>query len=369
MRMNVGIVGLPNVGKSTIFNALTQTIKAEVANYPFCTIEPNVGVVAVPDERLYHIAKKEKSSKVTPTSIEFVDIAGLVKGASKGEGLGNQFLANIRQVSAIAHVIRCFEDEEVAHVEGSVDPVRDAEIIEVELVLADLQSVTKRIEKVSKLAKSGNSQAKKELSLLEKAKTYLEDLKPLRTVKDFNEEERKFLEKTLFLLTIKPLMYIANVSEKDLTASEPSTHLKRLLEKAEKESAPVVILCGKVEQEILELPEEERKEFLQALGLKEPGLNQMIREGYRLLDLITFFTAGPKETRAWTIKRGTTAQKAAGEIHSDMEKGFIAAEVINYEVYKDLPSLQKAKELGEVRLEGRDYIVQDGDIILIKFNV
>ena len=368
MRLNVGIVGLPNVGKSTIFNALIKNLKAEVANYPFCTIDPNIGVVTVPDERVYKIAQLEKSSKVTPATIEFVDIAGLVKGASKGEGLGNQFLAHIRQVSAIAHVIRCFEDPNVVHVEGSIDPVRDAEIIEIELIMADLQTIQRRKEKVSKSAKSGNKQAKKELEIMEKASAFLEDFIPLRVKKsEFDKEELSFLEKTLFLLTLKPLMYIANVSEENVSGqSEP---IKKLIKKAEEEGAPVIILCGKVEQELLELPPEERQEFLEALGLKEPALHKMIRVGYRLLDLITFFTTGPKETRAWTIKQGTRAQEAAGEIHSDMQRGFIAAEVIPFEKYVKIGSFQKAKELGEVKLEGRDYIVKDGDIMLFRFNV
>jgi len=370
MKTNIGIVGLPNVGKSTIFNALTQSIKADVANYPFCTIEPNVGVVAVPDPRLKKIAELEGSQKVTPATVEFVDIAGLVKGASKGEGLGNQFLANIRQVSAIAHVVRCFEDPNVTHVEGSVDPVRDAEIIDVELIMADLQTVERRLEKTKKVAKSGSSQAKKELQALEKAKSFLEELISLRQKRsEFSEEELTFLEKTLFLLTLKPIMYIANIGEEDLEKPENNPHLTRLKEKAEKENAPVIALCGKVEQELVELSEEDRKEFLEALSLEEPGLHKMIRTGYRLLNLITFFTAGPKEARAWTIKEGTTAQKAAGEIHSDMERGFIAAEVISYEKYVKIGSFQKARELGEVRLEGRDYVVKDGDIMLIKFNV
>ena len=368
MRLNVGIVGLPNVGKSTIFNALIKNLKAEVANYPFCTIEPNIGVVTVPDERVYKIAELEGSPKVTPATIEFVDIAGLVKGASKGEGLGNQFLAHIRQVSAIAHVIRCFEDPNVVHVEGSIDPVRDAEIIEIELIMADLQTIQRRTEKVAKSAKSGNKQAKKELKVMEKAKAFLEELIPLRVKKkEFDADELNFLEKTLFLLTLKPLMYIANVSEEDL--SQPSESVKKLVKKAEEEGAPVIMLCGKVEQELLELPPEERQEFLEALGLKEPALYKMIKVGYELLNLITFFTTGPKETRAWTIKQGTKAQEAAGEIHSDMQRGFIAAEVIPYEKYVKIGSFQKAKELGEVKLEGRDYIVKDGDIMLFRFNV
>ena len=370
MKLNIGIVGLPNVGKSTIFNALTETAKAGVANYPFCTIDPNVGIVDVPDERLYKLAEIENSRKIVPATIEFVDIAGLVKGASKGEGLGNQFLSNIRNVSAIAHVVRCFEDSDVVHVEGSVNPVRDAEIIETELILSDLQTVERRLEKVSKPAKSGNKEAKFEVHVLEKAKNILEDLKPLRThIDQFEEEELEYLRKTLFPLTVKPIMYVANINEEDLPEGENNPHVKAIKEKAKEENAPVVVLCGKVEQELIELPKEERKELLEAYGLSEPGLNKMIRTGYKLLDLITYFTAGEKEARAWTIKKGTKAPQAAGEIHSDFERGFIAAEVINYEDLIKVGSLQKAKEQGILRIEGKDYIVKDGDVIHFRFNV
>ncbi len=370
MKLNVGIVGLPNVGKSTIFNALTETAKAGVANYPFCTIDPNVGVVDVPDERLEKLAEISGSQKIIPATIEFVDIAGLVKGASKGEGLGNQFLANIRNVSAIAHVVRCFEDSDVVHVEGSVNPVRDAEIIETELILADLQSVEKRLEKVIKPAKSGNKEAKFEVEVLTKAKDILENLQPLRTNTDkFTEEELDYLKKTIFPLTLKPLMYVANIGEEDLPEGENNPYVKAIKEKAEKEGAPVVVLSGKVEQELIEIPKEERKELLEVYGLKEPGLNKMIRTGYNLLDLITYFTTGEKETRAWTIKRGTKAPQAAGEIHSDFERGFIAAEVINYDELIKYGSLAKAKEAGAVRIEGKDYVVQDGDVMLFRFHV
>lgn len=370
MKMNVGIVGLPNVGKSTIFNALTETGKASVANYPFCTIDPNVGIVNVPDERLYRLAQTERSKNIVPATIEFVDIAGLVRGASRGEGLGNQFLANIRNVSAIAHVVRCFENEDIVHVEGSVNPVRDAEIIETELILADLQSIEKRYEKSVKAAKTGSKDAKFELSVLEKTKAILEEIQPLRLHLDkFESEEIEWLTKTLYPLTIKPIMYVANIPEEDLPKGENNIYLKQIKEKAEKEKAPVVTLCGKVEQEIIELPRKEREEFLKALGLEEPGLNKMIKTGYTLLDLITYFTAGEKEARAWTIKKGTKAPQAAGEIHSDIERGFIAAEVINYEELVKIGSIQKAKELGAVKIEGKEYIVKDGDVIYFRFNV
>ena len=370
MKLNIGIVGLPNVGKSTIFNALIQNIKAEVANYPFCTIEPNVGVVAVPDERLFKIAEVEKSSKVTPATIEFVDIAGLVKGASKGEGLGNQFLSHIRKVSAIAQVLRCFKDPEIVHVEGNIDPVRDAQIIELELILADLQSVERRIARVEKPAKSGDKRAKKELEVLLKAKEVLESFATLRSRKEvFSKEELDLLSGTLFPLTLKPMMYIANVSEEDLPDGEGNSYVKALEEKAETEGIPMIVLCGKVESELVALSPEERKEYLEMLGLSEPGLNKMIKKGYELLNLITFFTTGPKETRAWTIKKGTKAPQAAGEIHSDMERGFIAAEVLSWEDFVRIGSFSKARELGVLRIEGRDYEVQDGDLIYFRFNV
>lgn len=369
MDFKIGFVGLPNVGKSTIFNALIQKAKAEVANYPFCTIEPNIGLVSIPDERLNCIAKKEKSTKITPALIEFVDIAGLVKGASEGAGLGNQFLSHIRNVSAIAQVLRCFEDENIVHVEGEINPLRDSEIIEIELILADLQSIERRKEKIAKQVKS-DKKAQKEGEILEKAQKILEDLKPLRNYKlDFSEEEWQFLEKTLFLLTLKPMMYIANVSEEDLTNLEKNSYYIALKTKAEKENIPLIPLCGKLEAEFITLSEEEREEFLKAYHLKEPSLHQMIRAGFKLLKLINFFTAGPKEARAWTIKEGTTAKEAAGEIHSDIERGFICAEVISFEDYLKTESFQKAKESGLIRLEGKDYLVKDGDIIYFRFNV
>ncbi len=369
--MNIGIVGLPNAGKSTIFNALIQNIKAEVASYPFCTIEPNIGKAGIPDERLYKIAELEKSKKIIPATIEFVDIAGLVRGAGKGEGMGNQFLSHIRGVSAIAHVIRCFKNPEIPHVEGDLNPVRDAEIVNLELIIADLQTVEKRLARVEKLAKTGKNQAKKELLLLNKIKKILEeDMKPIRYyIKDFDREEKRYMEKELFLLTVKPLMYIANISEEDLPEGENSDYVKSLRELAEKEGSPVVIICGKFEEELAELEVEEKKEFLKEMGLKEPGLHKLVKEGKKLLNLVSFFTTKSEEARAWLVKKGTKAPQAAGKIHSDMEKGFICAEVINYEEYIKIGSFQKAKELGAVRTEGKDYKIQDGDIVLFKFNI
>ncbi len=370
MGFNLGIVGLPNVGKSTLFNALTQTAKAQAANYPFCTIEPNVGVVEVPDERLYRIAELEKSKKITPTFIEFVDIAGLVKGASKGEGLGNQFLSHIREVDAIAMVLRCFENPDVVHVEGTVDPVRDAQIIDLELIAKDLETVNKRYERAEKTAKGGDKKAKEEFEHLKTIKEILENLEPLRKhKKELSEETWKYATKELFLLTTKPVMYIANIGEEDLPEGENNPHVQRVKEMAKEEGSPVVVVCAEIEAQLAGLEEEERKELLEAYGLSEPGLNKVIREGYKLLNLITFFTAGEKETRAWTVVRGTKAPEAAGKIHSDIQRGFIAAEVINYEDYVKAGSMAKAKELGLVRLEGKDYEVQDGDIIYFRFNI
>jgi len=368
MKLRIGLVGLPNVGKSTLFNALIKKAKAEVANYPFCTIEPNIGRVAIPDNRLSEIAKKEGSREIVPATIEFVDIAGLVKGASKGAGLGNQFLTHIREVPAIAYVLRCFLDEDVVHEEGTVDPVRDAEILDLELILADLESLQRRKEKVEKLAKS-DKLAIQELKTISKAIAILEDFKPLRiAIKALSDEEIAYLQKTLCLLTIKPVIYVANIGESDLNSSENSL-LERLKEKAEEEGIPVVEICAKIEAELVEFPEEEREEFLKALGIEEPGLNKLIKEGVKLLNLITFFTANQKEARAWLIRKGTKAPDAAGEIHSDMKRGFICAEVISYNEYQRVKNFQQAKELGLVRLEGRDYEVMDGDIIYFRFNV
>jgi len=366
--LSVGIVGLPNVGKSTLFNALIQAAKAAAANYPFCTIEPNVGTVEVSDKRLYEIAKLEKSRKVVPTFIEFVDIAGLVRNASKGEGLGNQFLAHIREVDAIAMVLRCFENPEVVHVEGSVDPVRDAQIIDLELIAEDLETVEKRMEKVEKMARLGDKKAKEELNMLETIRSILEKMEPIRRhAKNLDPEVLDYAKRNLFLLTAKPLMYVANVSELDLP--EGNEFSKRVFEYAKEEGSPAVLICAKLEEELIGLEPEEKEELLKSYGLEEPGLNKLIREAYKLLDLITFFTAGEKEARAWTVKKGTKAPQAAGKIHSDFERGFIAAEVINYEDYIKVGSLSKAKELGLVRLEGKDYEIKDGDIVYFRFNV
>ncbi|MFN3814001.1 MAG: redox-regulated ATPase YchF [Aquificaceae bacterium] len=368
MGFNCGIVGLPNVGKSTLFNAITESSKAQAANYPFCTIEPNVGVVEVPDDRLYQIAKLERSRKITPTFVEFVDIAGLVRNASKGEGLGNQFLANIRQVDAIAVVLRCFEDANVVHVEGKVDPIRDAQIIDLELIAKDLETVNKRYEKVEKSAKLGDKPAKDELERLKAIREILERMEPLRKhLKGLPVETVEYGERVLFLLTLKPIMYVANVGEQDLFRG--NEHLTRLEEYARQEDVSLVVICAKLEEELTQLEKEEKLELLKSYGLEEPGLNRFVREGYRLLNLITFFTAGEKETKAWTVKEGTKASKAAGKIHSDFERGFIAAEVINYKEYIKVGSMTKAKELGFVRLEGKNYTVKDGDIIYFRFNV
>ncbi len=368
MALSVGIVGLPNVGKSTLFNALIQSAKAAAANYPFCTIEPNVGTVEVPDERLYKIAQLERSKKVTPTFIEFVDIAGLVRNASKGEGLGNQFLAHIREADAIAMVLRCFENPDVVHVEGTVDPIRDAQIIDLELIAKDLETVEKRRERVEKMARLGDKKAKEELEMLETIRAILENMEPLRKhARELSPETLEYARKNLFLLTTKPLMYVANVSEADLP--EGNELSKKVFEYAQAESSPAVLVCAKLEEELIGLEKQEKEELLKSYGLEEPGLNKLIRSAYGLLDLITFFTAGEKETRAWTIKRGTKAPQAAGKIHSDFERGFIAAEVINYEDYIKVGSMAKAKELGLVRLEGKDYEVKNGDIIYFRFNV
>ena len=363
--MKLGIVGLPNVGKSTLFNALTAA-GAEAENYPFCTIEPNVGIVQVPDNRLSLLAKLVNPEKITPATIEFVDIAGLVKGASNGEGLGNRFLSHIREVDSIVHVVRCFEDENITHVEGKISPIDDIEIINLELMLADFEIIENRLHKVEKLAKADKSY-RKEYELLTRLKESIENNKPLRNL-EFEPEEIDLI-KSFGLLSLKPVLYVCNVSEDDLLYEEENKYVKEVKEYAEKENSQVVVISGRIEAEISQLNEDEKKIFLSELGLEESGLDKLINASYSLLGLMSFLTAGEKEVRAWTIKKGTKAQKAAGKIHSDIERGFIRAEVINYKDLLECGGTTQAKEKGLVRLEGKDYIVQDGDVILFRFNV
>ena len=365
--MKLGIVGLPNVGKSTLFNSLTKA-GAESANYPFCTIDPNVGVVTVPDERLNLLGDFYKSKKVTPAVIEFVDIAGLVKGASKGEGLGNQFLANIREVDAIVHVVCCFEDSNVVHVDGSIDPLRDIETINLELVFSDLEILERRIAKVTKTARM-DKEAAKELAFLERVKAHLEDGQLAITLETENEDEDAWLA-TYNLLTAKPVIYAANVSEDDIADDGANNkYVQAVREYAAKQNSEVFVICAQIEEEISELDEDERKMFLEDLGLAESGLEKLVRASYHLLGLMSFLTAGEDETRAWTIKIGTKAPQAAGKIHTDFERGFIKAEVVNYQDLLDCGSYAGAREKGLVRMEGKDYVVQDGDVILFRFNV
>lgn len=363
--MKIGIVGLPNVGKSTMFNSITKA-GAECANYPFCTIEPNVGVVPVPDERLDELTKMYQPQKTTHAVIEFVDIAGLVKGASKGEGLGNKFLSHIRETDSICEVVRCFEDSNVVHVDGNVDPIRDIETINLELIFADIETVNKRLDKARKNLKA-DKKYQQEIDLLEKIKENLENGISARAI-DFNEEEQE-LVKEMFLLTTKPILYIANVSEEQLEDSENDELVKKVKDYATKEKAEVIPLCVKIEEELSGLEDEDKQEMLEALGLKESGLDKVIKKSYDLLGLMSFLTAGEPEVRAWTIKKGTKAPQAAGKIHSDIERGFIKAEVISYSDLMKVGSMVTAKEKGLVRSEGKEYIMQDGDIVLFKFNV
>jgi GTP-binding protein YchF len=364
MGFNCGIVGLPNVGKSTLFNALTATVAAQAANYPFCTIEPNVGRVAVPDPRLAVLAKIGKSQKILPTSLEFVDIAGLVRGASKGEGLGNQFLGNIREVDAIIHVLRCFEDGDVTHVEGSIDPLRDAETVETELMLADLDSLEKRLFAAQKKARGGDKDSVAQVALMEPIIAALTEGRPARTAIPKGEEEAV---RRLQLLTSKPVLYVCNVEE--AAAATGNAFSAKVAERAKSEGARHVVVSAAIEAEVAQLPDEDRGEFLEGLGLADSGLDRVIRAGYDLLGLITYFTVGPKETRAWTIFRGTKGPAAAGVIHGDFERGFIAAETIAYDDYAALGGEQGAKEAGKMRVEGKEYVVRDGDVLLFRFNV
>jgi ribosome-binding ATPase len=363
MGFKCGIVGLPNVGKSTLFNALTQTAAAQAANYPFCTIEPNVGEVAVPDPRLDTLAKLAKSAAIVPTRLTFVDIAGLVRGASKGEGLGNQFLANIREVDAIAHVVRCFEDTDVTHVEGRIDPIADIETVETELMLADLDSLDRRVDGLSKKAKGGDKEAKEALDLINRALVLLRDGKPARLTERKPEEERAF--HLLGLLTALPVLYVCNVDE---AAAAAGNEFSRKVEtRAKEEGAASVVISAKIEAEIAVLSRDERSEYLAAVGLEEAGLDRLIRAGYALLHLVTFFTAGPKEARAWTVTAGAKAPQAAGVIHSDFEQGFIRAETIAYDDYVACGGEVGARDAGKMRLEGKDYVVADGDVMHFRF--
>jgi GTP-binding protein YchF len=364
MGFKCGIVGLPNVGKSTLFNALTQTAAAQAANYPFCTIEPNVGDVAVPDPRLEKLAAIGKSAEVIPTRITFVDIAGLVRGASKGEGLGNQFLANIREVDAIAHVLRCFEDDDITHVEGKINPVSDAETVETELMLADLESLEKRIKPLEKKAHSGEKEAKEQLALMMKAVVLLREGRPARDAELSHEERAPYSQ--LGLMTSKPVLYVCNVDEG--SAATGNKFSKAVEEMAKKQGAGSVTISARIEEEVAQLPAGEREEYLSSLGLDEPGLNKLIRAGYALLGLLTFFTVGPKEARAWTVTKGSRAPQAAGVIHTDFEHGFIRAETIAYDDYVSGNGEAGARDAGKFRLEGKDYVVQDGDVMHFRFN-
>ena len=363
--MKLGVVGVPNVGKSTLFNAITQA-GAEIANYPFCTIEPNVGVVAVPDERLDKLAALYDSRKITPTYLKFVDIAGLVKGASRGEGLGNKFLSHIREVDAIVHVVRCFVDSNITHVSDSIDPVSDMETINLELILADIETVNTRLNKALNMQKTGEKKYKIEAELLQRMLAQLESEKPIRSM-DFDEEEQQMVEE-MFLLTSKPVIYAANISENDL-GQEDNPLVKLVQAKAAEEGAETLVICAKVEEELSMLTDEEKAMFLESYGITESGLNRLVKKCYKLLHLVSYLTAGEKETRAWTITEGTRAPQAAGKIHSDFEKGFIRAEIVPYQTMLELGGYNQAKEHGKVRSEGKDYIIKDGDVVLFRFNV
>lgn len=365
--MELGVVGLPNVGKSTLFNAITK-VGAEVANYPFCTIEPNVGIVPVPDERLEVLGKMYNTKKITPAVLKFVDIAGLVKGASRGEGLGNKFLGAIRECDAIVHVVRCFDDSNITHVDGSIDPIRDIEIINTELALADLETISAKITKTEKLAKQGNKDAQAELELLNRISKFLNDGKPARLA--LESEDDKKIANGYFLLTTKPVIYACNISEADISKNEDDiAYVQKVKEYAKQENSKVLVICAKIEQELSELDDDEKQMFLDDLGLKSSGLEKIIKLGYETLGQISYLTAGEKEVRAWTIIKGTKAPGAAGKIHSDFEKGFIRADVVSYDNLVKYGGYNEAKEAGKVRSEGKDYVVQDGDVMLFKFNV
>jgi GTP-binding protein YchF len=365
--LQAGIVGLPNVGKSTLFNALTAQEAALAANYPFATIEPNVGVVPVPDDRLYVLEKMNKAQKVIPATVEFLDIAGLVRGASKGEGLGNQFLANIRQTDAVIQVVRCFEDENIVHVEGSVDPIRDIETIQIELALADLASAEKRRDKAMRGAKSGDKEAKREIELLDKVQPVLEEGRPARAA-DLTDDERAIV-KGWFFLSTKPTIYAANVDEESLADPDANPHVQAVKKQAAVENADVVVICAKLEAELVALDAAERAEYLEGHGVTSSGVDQLIKAAYHMLGLMSFLTAGEKEVRAWTIPVGTKAPQAAGEIHTDIERGFIRAEIVSYDALVDAGNMNAAKEKGVVRLEGKEYVMQEGDIVNFRFNV